>query len=50
MKRLAPLALLLAIVAGPSFAGGILFDLPVLTWPGDDATATLGTKTPAPRP
>ncbi|MCZ8077840.1 MAG: hypothetical protein O9289_16330 [Rhodobacteraceae bacterium] len=43
MKRLAPLAVILSILAGPSFAGGFSFDLPVLTWPSDGATI-LGTK------
>ena len=44
MKRLAPIAVILSILAGPSFAGGFIFDLPVLTFPSDDGATTLGTK------
>lgn len=45
MKRLAPIAVILSILAGPSFAGGFFFDLPALTFPSDDgATTTVGTK------
>lgn len=49
MKRLAPFAVLLSILAGPTFAGGFSFDLPVLTWPTEggatpDGAAVLGTK------
>jgi hypothetical protein len=49
MKRLAPLAVILSILAGPTFAGNFGFDLPVLTWPtGDqssvDGATVLGTK------
>lgn len=50
MTRLAPLALILSLVAAPVFAGGFSFDLPVLTFPADGtfqgAVTTLGTKTP----
>lgn len=49
MKRLAPLAVILSILAGPSFAGGFGFDLPVLTWPTEDGAAILGTKS-VPKP
>lgn len=49
MKRLAPIAVILSIfagtgLAGPSYAGGISFDLPVLTWPTQDGATILGTK------
>ena len=44
MMRLAPLVVILSILAGPSLAGGFSFDLPVLTWPTDGAATVLGTK------
>ncbi|NBE09278.1 hypothetical protein [Paragemmobacter ruber] len=49
MKRLAPLALILSVLAGPSLAGSFGFDLPTLTWPSDggaapDGTTVMGTK------
>lgn len=50
MKRFAPLALILSLVAAPVFAGNFSFDLPVLTFPTDGTfqgtVTTLGTKTP----
>jgi hypothetical protein len=42
--RLAPVAVILSILAGPTFAGGFSFDLPVLTWPTEDGQVILGTK------
>lgn len=49
MKRLAPIAVILSVLAGPSLAGGFGFDLPVLTWPdeggaGPDGAPVIGTK------
>lgn len=44
MSRLAPIAVILSVLAGPSFAGGIFLDLPSLTFPLDDGVATVGTK------
>lgn len=45
-RILAPLAALL-ILAAPVQAGGIVFDLPSLTWPDDDQpTVTRGCAMP----
>lgn len=48
MKRLAPFAVILSVLAGPALAGNFGFDLPVLTWPADggaaDGATVLGTK------
>lgn len=47
MKRMLSLALILSVLAGPSLAFSLSFDLPTLTWPAGDAAqdaAVLGTK------
>lgn len=48
MKRMLPLALILSVLAGPSMAFSLSFDLPTLTWPNEgaqpEAAAVLATK------
>ncbi len=43
MKRIAPLAMVLALLSAPAFAFGIDMSMPNLTFP--DSTVTQGTST-----
>ena len=48
MKRMLSLAAILSVLAGPSLAFSLSFDLPTLTWPAgeaaQDSAAVLATK------